>query len=245
MPRIKEVELGVKQQTHKFVIWYTEKEKFHVKGGLSSDMDDRVRGILKENDKYRKFDTAETLEKLRAQLQEFIELYWKAVESSHRVILISAEFSERIKRTYEVEAWGSPFDKDEAPRYHEERGGYRNEVYKAPRFNDHSYGGDSSLKIEFNWLIADIVKGAEVSVIEMQRNKSGEFVKCGKSFTMNKHNQSKYVVIDYTPEREQFFISLEEQFKVMADKMAAFISQSDEGIAALVDSKQLTLLPTF
>lgn len=244
MPRIKEIEIAHKSQRHKFVIWYTEKEHFHVKGGLDSDMLDRVRGLLIGNEKYDyKPEKAQTIEVLRQQLQRFVELYWKAVESSKRIILLSASFSSTVMKNYEVQTWGRQ-DDGEPLRYHEEDIGFRSKLYDNPRLNCNNHTSNSSLSIEFSWKVADMVKGAETSIIEMQRNKKGEWVQCGTSFTFSKNSRKEYVIIDYTPEREAFFITLEEQFKMLADKVAAFIVNSDDEIAALIDSNKLALLPS-
>lgn len=243
MPRIKEIEIFHKQQKHKFVIWYTEKDGFHVKGGLDADMLARVRGILTGNAKYNYHpDKGKLLEDVRKQLQEFVELYWKAVEASQRVILLSASFSDRVMKNYEV-VLSHKFNESDPDNYREDDTDFRNPVYNNPRFKSNSYGQGKELNVEFDWTVADMVKGAEISIVELKRNKKGEWVKCGSSYTLDKHNKAKYVIIDYTQEREDFFTGFEEQFKLMADKIAGFMAQSDEKIASLVDSKQVALLP--
>jgi hypothetical protein len=244
MPLIKQIELSHKGHVHKFSIWYTEKEKFFVKGGLNKDMEDRVIGLLKGPAQYEKYNTAETLEILREKLKRFVEIYWQAMESCTRVILFSAEFSDRVQKNYLVESRSMSFGEEKGEiSYHESTSGYRNDVYKNPRIEGgNNYNND--LEISFNWLIADMVKGAEISIIEVMRNDAGEFVKCGTNFKIEKNNKDKYVILDYSIERETFFINLENQFKNMADKMASFIVQSDAAIATLIDTNQIALLPS-
>lgn len=218
MPKISNVEIQVGSRRHTYEMHYNRSNGFFLKG-FNMNWAATVSAVDGSENSFHNSYSTET--DLMDSVKNTLRRYYEITSETKRVIVVRCGYGRGItmQRT-EIGGWrGLP--------------GMSNANVG---MGHHSSGVELDYGVSFEWAVCVLVSSTEDKYFEVILNDKYEEIERATS-QLRKTGH----VMDWTPERHEFFKGMEQAMKAMASKMIAFFRDKEKMIH-LIDTNQFKLL---
>lgn len=222
MPKISKITLHAGDRNQEFELHYNISSGFYLKG-FPQTWIDTVRSVDKE---FQNISMSFPTEKdCLITCKQIMKRYYEITAITRRVILIKVGYGKAIR----MGKTGIGSYSGSNPR-----------VGSVGSTHFHDCADiDLEWAVGFEWTVATLTHGTEEKYFELSLNDKYEEIERTKY--ANTLRKSDGFVIDWTPERHEFFLSMERGMEKMAKAMATFFGNKNR-MEQLIDTKGFKLL---
>jgi hypothetical protein len=208
MPKIGKVQANFTGQTEVFELWYSQKEKFNVKG-----LPKKFLELMREEFLPFGFETERLL---TDTLFHAVNKYKELIKKERKVILYKIEASTMLTMNKE------PF----RPGVGECYSGIKKGISKRIRTTNF---GSAEAAIGLEYIIAIEIDNGNKKYHPIAEDGS-------VGYAMNSHGRIEYDVMEWSEQREAFFVALYESMQKLVFGISAFFSGNDIDLVNKIDN---------
>lgn len=223
MPKVGKVEIKTGSRSREFEIYYSRKDGFSLKD-FPEEWETVVNSTTEKGSKRFRAKDHATESELLTDATEIMTRYYEITALTKKIIIVEHDYGQLI--TSRRDGIGSYSGKHGAPQGNI---GWGHVGHK---------GVQMDWGVGFNWKVAVLTSGTRNMYFEVVLNE--DYTEKFRAKWATELRSGEFV-IDWTPERHDFFIGLEKAMLAMAEKMHNFFKDKNK-MVHLIDTKQFKLL---